>query len=314
LYVFFAKLTDLVTKEQLFIHLVEELSSSDLFFGHSAIDAEDEAMMILMHLFDESTNEVLNSGSSEVSEAAINQAEQICYQRISERKPLAYIIKKAWFCGVEFKVDERALVPRSPIAELIQNQFKPWFSKENQSCTALDLCTGSGCIGISMSIFMENMKVDISDISREALQLAAENIKNHCVENQVRAIQSDLFENITGKYDLIVTNPPYVSDDEFIELPQEYFAEPKLGLVSENSGLDIPVRILLQAADYLKEGGLLFLEVGYSDELLNDTFPEIDFEWIEFLNGGEGVCVFSREKLLEYQPVFSKFIEQQNVL
>ncbi|MCB1586616.1 MAG: HemK family protein methyltransferase, partial [Xanthomonadales bacterium] len=168
-----------MTKEQLFIHLVEELSSSDLFFGHSAIDAEDEAMMILMHLFDESTNEVLNSGSSEVSEAAINQAEQICYQRISERKPLAYIIKKAWFCGVEFKVDERALVPRSPIAELIQNQFKPWFSKENQSCTALDLCTGSGCIGISMSIFMENMKVDISDISREALQLAAENIKNH---------------------------------------------------------------------------------------------------------------------------------------
>ena len=314
MYVFFAKLTDLVTKEQLFIHLVEELSSTDLFFGHSAIDAEDEAMMILMHLFDESTSEVLNSGSSDVSETIVNQAEQICYQRISQRKPLAYIIKKAWFCGMEFKVDERALVPRSPIAELIQNQFKPWFTKDTQTSSALDLCTGSGCIGISMSIFMENMKVDISDISQEALQLADENIKKHNVEKQVKAIHSDLFANINDKYDLIVTNPPYVSNDEFAELPQEYFAEPKLGLVSENSGLDIPVKILLQAANYLNEDGLLFLEVGYSDELLNDSFPEIEFEWVEFLNGGEGVCVFSREKLLEYKPVFSKFIEQQNVL
>ncbi len=298
-----------MTKEQLFIQLVEKLSSNKLFFGHAVIDAEDEAMMVIMQLFKQEVDEILTSGSTKIDDESIKLAENIVSERLTTLKPMAYILGKVHFCGLNFISDERALVPRSPIAELILQGFTPWIDIAKIN-SALDLCTGSGCIGISLAKHTKQLDVDISDISHDALSLAKENIEVHQIRTRVNVIHSDLFEDITKKYDLIVTNPPYVSDDEYQELPQEYKNEPKLGLVTSQHGLTIPVQILYQAPEYMKDNGFLFLEVGYSDGALNGAFPEINIEWIDFLNGGQGVCVFSKEKLLEYRDYFKTFLKR----
>lgn len=300
-----------VTKEQLFIQLVEQLSSEKLFHGHAAIDAEDEAMMVMMHIFAEDVNEILLSGHKEVLNSKIDEAHVFVDKRLSTIKPMAYILGQVNFCGLMFNSDERALVPRSPIAELIHNGFSPWVDM-NKVSSALDLCTGSGCIGIAIAYYFSNIIVDISDISHKALTLAQEN--NNNLATNVNIVQSDLFANTNKSYDLIVTNPPYVSDAEYQELPEEYKREPKLGLVTENDGLRIPVEILLKAPDYLNDDGFLFLEVGYSDDALDAAFPEINIEWVEFLNGGQGVCVFSKKMLLEYSQLFKSFLESANVI
>ena len=302
-----------MTKEQLFLQLVDKLSSNKLFFGHAVIDAEDEAMMVLMAVLNQSVNEILASGPETVSTDIINKADNLVQNRIDTLKPMAYILGAVNFCGLDFKSDERALVPRSPIAELIINGFKPWINLE-QSKSALDLCTGSGCIGLSIAHYYSHISVDISDISKQALRLAQENRVLHDLSSTVDVIESDLFENIKSHYDLIVTNPPYVSDSEYNELPEEYKREPKLGLVTSQQGLTIPVKILLEAPSYLNDDGMLFLEVGYSDDALDDAFPEINIEWVDFLNGGQGVCVFSKKMLLEYRHYFKDFLEVKDVI
>ena len=302
-----------MTKEQLFIKLVKTLTSNKLFYGHAVIDAEDEAMMVLMNIFDESVNDILSTGEENVKPEFIDAALNLINQRISTRKPMAYILGSVNFCGLNFKIDGRALVPRSPIAELILNGFDLWFDI-NKINTALDLCTGSGCIGLSIAHYYKHVSVDLSDLSHKALSLANENRELLELYNSVQIIQSDLFLKINKKYDLIVTNPPYVSDEEYKELPEEYKKEPKLGLVTSQMGLSIPVKILLEAPDYLNGNGMLFLEVGYSDEALDEAFPDIDIEWIDFLNGGQGVCVFSKEMLLEYRHYFKDFLEVKHVI
>ncbi len=176
--------------------------------------------------------------------------------------------------------------------------------------SALDLCTGSGCIGIALAKYNPSIQVDISDISKEALELAHENIELHQLTPNVTAIQSDLFANLSKTYDLIVTNPPYVSESEYQELPQEYKIEPKLGLTTPQDGLQIPVEIMFRAPLFLNDGGYLFLEVGYTDELLDDAFPTIDFEWIDFENGGQGVCVLSKDQLVRFSAEFKKFLSK----
>ena len=300
-----------MTKEQLFFQLVGKLSSDKLFHGHAVVDEEDEAMMVAMHVFKQEVNDVLSSGNQIVSKAEIDWANSIVETRLKTLKPMAYILGEVSFCGLKFKSDERALVPRSPIAELIQNGFQPWLNIK-RVLTALDLCTGSGCIGLAIAKNFDHIKVDLSDISQKALTLAQEN-KNLLSAN-VDIIQSDLFTHINRTYDLIVTNPPYVSDEEYSDLPEEFKQEPKLGLTSECSGLKIPVEIMLSAPKYLNENGQLFLEVGYSDEALDRAFPQIDIEWIDFLNGGQGVCVFSKKMLLEYQHLFKSFLEIKDVI
>jgi ribosomal protein L3 glutamine methyltransferase len=296
-----------VTKEQLFIQLVEQLSTNDLFYGHAVIDAEDEAMMVVMSVFKQDVEEILSSGNQEVSQVNIDSANLYIKERLTSLKPMAYILGNVYFCGLRFKSDERALVPRSPIAELIQNGFAPWVDI-NKVNTALDLCTGGGCIGISLANYYNQINVDVSDISHKALTLTQEN--KNLLSVDVNVIQSDLFANIKQKYDLIVTNPPYVSDSEYIELPEEYKHEPKLGLVTEFDGLRIPVEIMLNAPAYLNENGYLFLEVGYTDEALDKAFPQITIEWITFLNGGQGVCVFSKKTLVECEQIFKSFLEK----
>ncbi len=299
----------MMTKEQLFTQLFENLTDSGLFFGHGVIDAQDEAMMVMMHVFKQTVDEILCSGQIKVDKQTIKKAEKIVSQRLKTLKPMAYIVGEVQFAGLSFKSDKRALVPRSPIAELIGNDFQPWLNL-NTINKALDLCTGSGCIGIALAKYNPHIHVDISDLSKDALSLAKTNIELHGLNQQVSAVQSDLFEELSGPYDLIVTNPPYVSENEYSQLPQEYKKEPKLGLTTSQEGLQIPVKIMLDAQEYLNENGLLFLEVGYTDELLEDTFPAVDFEWIDFENGGHGVCVLSKEQLISYSVKFKKFLSK----
>jgi len=211
---------------------------------------------------------------------------------------VAYLVGEAWFCGLPFKVDERVLIPRSPIAELINNRFEPLLVRE--PLRILDLCTGSGCIGIACALAFEDARVDLSDISADALQLARENVIRHGLQERVQVLESDLLQSLQGPYDLIVTNPPYVSRQEIDDLPAEYRHEPELGLLSFDDGLDIPLRILREAAAHLSEDGLLVLEVGYSREALTARLPEVPLLWLEFGQGGDGVCALTAGQLRQY--------------
>jgi len=201
---------------------------------------------------------------------------------------------------LQFKSDTRALVPRSPIAELIQGGFSPWLDDRNVE-RALDLCTGSGCIGIAMAVHNPDWQVDLADISEEALSLARENIEYQDTSDRVRAIHSDLFAGLDGeRYDLIVSNPPYVTEQEYAALPPEYSHEPALGLRAGDDGLDFALRILAEAADHLRDDGVLIVEVGESERALAALLPEVPFNWIEFNVGQMGVFVLDRDDLVAH--------------
>jgi ribosomal protein L3 glutamine methyltransferase len=232
---------------------------------------------------------------TELSAADLAEAQKIFDARLATRKPLAYLLREAWFCDIPFYVDERVLVPRSPFAELIRNRFEPLLVRAPRRI--LDLCTGGGCIGIACALAFPDAEVVLSDISPDALDVARINVDMCGLQQRVTLVQSDLFDKITGKFDLIVTNPPYVADDEYSELPEEYHNEPELGLVSDEQGIGIPLRILERAARFLKPEGLLILETGATWPVLADARPDLPFLWLEFEHGGEGVCVLSKEQL-----------------
>lgn len=217
-------------------------------------------------------------------------------RRIEERIPAAYITGQAWFAGLPYAVDERVLVPRSPIAELIEKRFAPWLTEE--PLQILDLCTGSGCIGIACAYAFPDAEVQLSDISFDALAVAEENIHQHGMADRVFAMQSDLFENLLGqRFDLIVSNPPYVDAEDMASLPDEFHAEPELGLASGDDGLDFTRRLLREAQDYLTDEGLLVVEVGNSWPALEAAYPDLPFVWVEFERGGHGVFVLTAQDL-----------------
>lgn len=228
-------------------------------------------------------------------------------QRIEQHKPSAYITNEAWFCGLSFFVDERVLIPRSPIAELIQQQFSMWVDSE-QVYNVLDLCTGSGCIAIACAYAFEQADVDASDISSDALAVADINRRNHGLEQRLNLIESNIFDSIPEKrYDIIVSNPPYVTDDEMAQLPAEFDFEPgSLALAAGKTGMNIVLPMLVHAADYLSEQGILTVEVGYSQNELEQLLPEVPFFWVNFEHGGDGVFVLTTEQLIEYQPQFKQ--------
>ena len=222
---------------------------------------------------------------------------QLIETRCHERIPLAYLTNEAWFAGLPFTVDERVIIPRSPIAELIDQGFQPWLS--SQPTSVLDLCAGSGCIGIACAIHLGS-QVDLVELSPEALALAEHNIQRHQLTASVKAIESDLFARVDGRYDLIVSNPPYVNAEDLASMPAEYHHEPVMALAAGTDGLDIARKILAQSADYLTEQGVLVLEVGNSELALEKAFPSVPFLWLEFARGGNGVCVITRQELLEH--------------
>ena len=201
--------------------------------------------------------------------------------------------------GLEFFVDERVLVPRSPIAELIHNDFYPWLEADNPK--VLDLCCGSGCIGLAIAAYIDDAEVVMSDISEDALTVAEINIERLGLYHKARAVQSDLFDGLNGeKFDLIVSNPPYVDAEDLADMPQEFHHEPEIGLGSGDDGLDLTRQILENAAHYLTDQGVLIVEVGNSWPALEEGFSDIDFHWVEFENGGDGVFVLTKKQLLEH--------------
>lgn len=228
-------------------------------------------------------------------------------RRVVERVPVAYLVGEAWFAGLKFLSDERALVPRSPIAELIVNGFSPWLD-DRPVQRALDLCTGSGCIGLAMAEYQPSWQVDLADISPEALSLAEENrLFQHLDDGRVEILQSDLFAGLDGRcYDLIVSNPPYVGRVEFESLPEEFQREPGLGLVSGEDGLDLVLRMLAEAPEFLSEQGLLIVEVGASEPVLIDTLPQVPFVWIEFESGPMGVFAIERRDLIAHAEIIAR--------
>jgi ribosomal protein L3 glutamine methyltransferase len=276
---------------------VTEFNVAKLYFGHGTDNAWDEAEQLVLHAINLTpplAEEWLSSRLTRVEREAVVSNLQ---RRVDERIPAAYITGQAWFAGLPFVVDERVLVPRSPIGELIQKQFEPWLT--NEPAQILDLCTGSGCIGIACAYAFPNAEVQLSDISFDALEVAEENIQQHNLDERVFAMQSDLFANFTGqKFDLIVSNPPYVDANDLATMPPEYHAEPEIGLGSGDDGLDFTRRLLREASNYLTEDGVLIVEVGNSWVALEEAYPDVPFTWIEFEHGGHGVFMLRQEDLL----------------
>jgi ribosomal protein L3 glutamine methyltransferase len=230
---------------------------------------------------------------------------------VNKRIPLAYILGSAWFAGLEFYVDDSVLVPRSPIAELILEHFHPW-AKPGGIRDVLDLCTGSGCIAIAIAVHLPETQVDASDLSADALRVARKNVEKHGVQDRVNLRESDLFAALPPRrYDLIVTNPPYVPAASVSDLPGEYRAEPKLGLASGHDGLDACLQIMLQSPSYLQPEGNLVCEVGESADLLAESLPSVPFTWLEFSHGGAGVFLLSRGELQAASGAVTRLIEDR---
>ena len=283
---------------------ISEFGRAGLFFGHGTDNAYDEARVLISHVLNlpfDFADDLLDARLTKVERESILS---LLERRINERLPAAYLTREAWFAGLSFYVDERVLVPRSPIAELIGQGFEPWLCGSYPQ-RILDLCSGSGCIGIACAYQFEDATVDLADISLDAINVADINIARHDLSDRVRAVQSDVFEWLAGeRYDLIVSNPPYVDAEDLADMPEEYHREPALGLASGPDGLDITRQILRHAAEYLNPNGILVVEVGNSCIALDEAFPMVPFMWLEFERGGHGVFVMTREQLLEYADCF----------
>lgn len=266
--------------------------SYELFYGHGTENPLDEA-----HWLVEAVNRY-NPERPNISIASKRDAVfNIAVKRVGERRPLAYLLNEAWFAGLSFYVDERVLIPRSPLAELIERQFAPWTCLE-PGHRVLEIGTGSGCVAVAIAHHCPGVLVDATDISTQALDVAAINAKGW--EQQVKIIESDLFSAINGQYQIIISNPPYVAHDRLVELPMEYQHEPSLALEGGTDGLNIVNRLLPLAAEYLTPDGLLFLEVGETQQVFDSSHIRLPATWLEFDRGGEGVAVLTREELTGY--------------
>ena len=277
---------------------------AELFYGHGTDSAWDEAVHLVLqalYLPLDIDNKILAARLTHVERQKVIKW---VYRRVVDRVPLPYLTKTAWFAGMKFYVDQRVIVPRSPIGELIRNEFEPWVN-HTKVRRVLDLCTGSGCIGIGAAHVFDEAEVVLADISEDALAVADKNIKLHNLENRVKAIHSDVFNGLEEeKFDLIISNPPYVDSEDLASMPQEYLKEPVLALGSGEDGLDITRRILIEATDYLTQEGVLIVEVGNSQHTLQEIFANVPFTWLSFNNGGDGVFLLSYQELLTYKKEF----------
>jgi ribosomal protein L3 glutamine methyltransferase len=292
-------------------HCAAEMNRAGLFFGHGTDNAHDEAGWMLLHVLGEPLDGSFDDWGRPLDEDQQSALEQLLGQRIERRCPLAYLTGEARFCGLEFIVTPDVLVPRSPMAELIGEQFSPWLDTGKRG-RILDMCTGGGCIAIAIAKNMPGIGVDAVDISPAALEIAARNVARHRVDERVRLIQSDLFNNLGGtKYELIVSNPPYVSAEVFEQLPAEYKAEPSGGLVCGEDGLDIVLKILDASPRHLEETGILIVEVGESAGALQKLLPRTPFLWLDFHNGGDGIFLLEYDQLIACHADVQTALEQR---
>ncbi len=286
-------------------YALSRFNEAQLFYGHGTDNAWDEAVHLVLHTLHLPWDTDPSMLDANLTEAEKHEVLEKIRLRAENRIPAPYLMGEAWFMGLPFYVDERVLIPRSPIGELLLNECEPWLQAE-QVHRVLDLCCGSGCIGIGAALVFPDALVDVVDISEDALRVARKNIGRHQVEDRVQAIQSDLFENLTDRYDLILCNPPYVDASDMNGLPMEFRHEPRLGLEAGDDGLDLVRVILRDAADYLTEDGCLVVEVGNSAAALEDAYPDVAFTWLEFERGGEGVFLMTAEELNRHSALFRK--------
>ncbi|MEM9256148.1 MAG: 50S ribosomal protein L3 N(5)-glutamine methyltransferase [Pseudomonadota bacterium] len=280
------------------------LAQSGVFFGHGTDNAADEAFALVAtaaHLADGYDADL---AGYKLTEDQVNRITQLLERRIEQRVPLPYLLGRARFAGLEFLCDERALVPRSPLAELILNDYQPWYAGPEPR-RLLDLCCGGGSIGLSAAYYRPDLRVDLSDVSMDALALADENRLQWGLQDRVDIVRSDVFSQLSGRYDIILSNPPYVDAEDLAGMPQEYRHEPEQGLGAGLDGLDLARRILSQARSYLEDRGLLILEVGNSAEALMDVYPAVPFTWVELQNGGHGVLAMTAGELEAFFPEWS---------
>jgi ribosomal protein L3 glutamine methyltransferase len=275
------------------------MNGSDIYFGHGTDNAWDESVALVLQSLRLPWDFSQELWSCRVTEDEREMLYSRVDKRINERVPVPYLTHEAWFCELPFYVDERVLVPRSPLAELIQAKFFPWISGE--PARILDLCCGSGCIGIASAVSFPDAEVVLSDLSQDALDVALMNIAKHGLEERVSALKSDCFAALSsadeGSFDLIVSNPPYVDAADVESMPSEYRHEPMLGLASGEDGLDLTRLILKDAAKYLKPNGILIVEVGNSWVALEEAYPDVAFMWLEFEHGGHGVFMLTADQL-----------------
>lgn len=285
-----------------------EMTAEKVYFGHGSDNMWDEAVHLVLSAINMSHDIDTGMVSAKLLTEEKKSIISYVYQRAHERKPLSYILKKAWFVDMEFDIDERVIIPRSPIAELIRNDYAPWVNDVDNIENVLDLCTGSGCIGIASSYVFENANITLVDISDDALEIANRNIKKHQLSDKVTAVKSDLFNNLGSKrFGVIVSNPPYVDSQDLASMPTEYHFEPKLALEAGNDGLDLAKRIILEADKHLTEDGVLIVEVGNSQHALMEMCPDIPFTWLSFAEGGDGVFLLTYAELVQYKDLFIKY-------
>lgn len=270
----------------------------DLSFGHGTDNALDEAAWLVLHTLHLPLDLPDAWWDSRLSEVERTRVVAVLRERIATRKPAAYLTREAWFAGLSFYVDERVLVPRSPLAELIAHGFEPWVDPDGVT-RALDLGTGGGCIGIAMARALPQARVDLADVSAQALEVARINVERHQVGDRVRLFEADVFDGLepSARYELIVSNPPYVDVEDMTSLPDEYRHEPVLGLAAGSDGLDVVRRILAGAREHLTQDGVLIVEVGNSQPALEAAFPELPMIWLEFEAGGHGVFLLHARDL-----------------
>ncbi|BAP79860.1 N5-glutamine S-adenosyl-L-methionine-dependentmethyltransferase [Pseudomonas sp. MT-1] len=288
---------------------VSRFHAEQLFFGHGTDNAWDEARQLVLgalHLPWEMADSYLDC---RLEDDEREHLQALLHRRIEQRVPTAYLLGQAWFCGLPFIVNDHVLIPRSPIGQLIERRFEPWLAKE--PARILDLCAGSGCIGIACAYEFLDAEVLLADLSFEALEVANRNIEQHGLDDRVYTVQGDGFDGLPKqRFDLIVSNPPYVDAEDFADMPAEFQHEPALGLACGDDGLNLVRRILAEAADHLTETGTLVVEVGNSQVHVEALYPEVDFTWLEFTDGGHGVFLLAASQCRDHQALFRERLLQ----
>jgi ribosomal protein L3 glutamine methyltransferase len=277
---------------------VSRFNEAGLFFGHGLTSAYDEAVYLILHILHLPLDQLEPFLDARLTAAELGQVLHIIERRAIERIPAAYLTKEAWLGDFNFYVDERVIVPRSFIAELLRERLAPWVEEPDGIHSALDLCTGSACLAVLLAHAFGNAMIDATDISQEALEVARKNVSSYNLEHKINLVQSDLFAELAGqRYDLIISNPPYVSAASMAALPEEYHHEPRNALASGADGLEATRTILRGAASHLTDQGLLIVEIGHNRETLERAFPQTPFTWLETSAGDEFVFLLKREQL-----------------